>query len=209
MNADREMTIRDYARVVVRRKWIVIIAVVASVVGALIMSLAQDPIYEAEAQMLVEPRLGAAVFQQDPTLNVQNLERAIQTEIQVLEGQRVRERVREDLGLDALPPTFEPARSARPTSCRYECGARTRAPPKSWPTPTSRRTPRPRREQAIDTLQLAETELSNKVDELQAQIDDADPDATCTRSSPSRRRSRSGWTSCRSTPPSRRAGRRS
>ena len=104
MNADREMTIRDYAKVVVRRKWIVIVAVVASVVGALTMSLLQDPIYEAEAQMLVEPRLGAAVFQQDPTLNVQNLERAIQTEIQVLEGQRVRERVREDLGLEALPP---------------------------------------------------------------------------------------------------------
>ena len=75
-----------------------------AVVGALVMSFLQDPIYEAEAQMLVEPRSGEAVFQQDPTLNVQNLERAIQTEIQVLEGQRVRERVQEDLGLDELPP---------------------------------------------------------------------------------------------------------
>ena len=53
--------------------------------------------------MLVEPRVGAAVFQQDPTLSVQNLERAIQTEIQVLKGQRVRERVRDDLDLEALP----------------------------------------------------------------------------------------------------------
>ena len=58
-----------------------------ALVGSLLMSLLQDPIYEAEAQMLVEPRSGEAVFEQDPTLNVQNLERAIQTEIQVLEGQ--------------------------------------------------------------------------------------------------------------------------
>ncbi len=175
MNADREMTIRDYARVVVRRKWIVIIAVVASVVGALIMSLAQDPIYEAEAQMLVEPRLGAAVFQQDPTLNVQNLERAIQTEIQVLEGQRVRERVQEDLGLDALPANVR----ASPVGSTDVVSARVRSKdPRTAQVLADayvQAYASTRREQAIDSLQLAETELSNKVDELQAQIDDADP----------------------------------
>ncbi len=99
--AIRDLTLRDYWRVVVRRRWIVIGAVVLAVVGSLLMSLLQDPIYEAEAQMLVEPRSGAAVFQEDPTLNVQNLDRAIQTEIRVLEGQRVRTRVQEDLGLAA------------------------------------------------------------------------------------------------------------
>ena len=54
--------------------------------------------------MLVEPRATSNVFEQDPTLNVQNLERAIQTEIQVLEGQTVRQRVQADLGLESLPP---------------------------------------------------------------------------------------------------------
>ena len=97
----REMGLKDYWRVIVRRKWIVRSAVVRwRSLGSLLMSLLQDPIYEAEAQMLVEPRSGAAVFEEDPTLNVQNLDRAIQTEIQVLEGQRVRERVQSDLGLD-------------------------------------------------------------------------------------------------------------
>ncbi len=175
MNADREMTIRDYAKVVARRKWIVIVAVVASVAGALTMALLQEPIYEAEAQMLVEPRLGAAVFQQDPTLNVQNLERAIQTEIQVLEGQRVRERVQEDLGLDALPANVRASpvgttdvvsvkvRSKDPRTAQLLADAYVQAYSST------------RREQAIDTLQLAEAELSDKVDELQAQIDTADP----------------------------------
>ena len=107
MNEERELTLRDYGRVVWRRKWIVVAAVVTALAGALAMSFLQDPIYEAEAQMLVEPRSGEAVFQQDPQLTVANLERAIQTEIRVLEGQRVRERVQEDLGLDALPPEVD------------------------------------------------------------------------------------------------------
>src|SRR5688572_25996687 len=101
---DRDMTLRDYWSVVRRRKWIVVGAVVAALTGALVMSLLQSPIYEAEAQMLVEPRATSNVFEQDPTLNVQNLERAIQTEIQVLEGQTVRQRVQDDLGLASLPP---------------------------------------------------------------------------------------------------------
>ncbi len=47
---------------------------------------------------------------------------------------------------------------------------------------------------------------SDKVDELQAQIDDRRSRRNGRRSSPSRPPSRSGWTSCRSTPPSPRAG---
>ncbi len=107
MDADRPPTMRDYGRVVLRRKWIVITAVATALLGALAMSLLQDPIYRAEAQMLVEPRSGEAVFQEDPALNVQNLERSIQTEIKVLEGQQVRERVQQDLGLEALPPEVD------------------------------------------------------------------------------------------------------
>ncbi len=119
---DRELSLRDYWRIVVARKWVVVGAVLLALLGSLIVSILQEPIYEAEAQMLVEPRSGEAVFQQDPTLNVQNLERAIQTEIQVLEGQRVRERVRSDLGLPALPPEVSgsPVGSTDVVSVRVE-----------------------------------------------------------------------------------------
>src|SRR5687767_9979045 len=78
MDEQREMTLRDYGRIVWRRKWIVAAAVTTALAGALALSFLQDPIYAAEAQMLVEPRSGNAVFEADPTLNVQNLERAIQ-----------------------------------------------------------------------------------------------------------------------------------
>ena len=107
MSETAEMTLRDYGRVVWRRKWIVVAAMVATVAGALVMSTLQDPIYEADAQILVEPRSGDAVFEPDNPVAVANLDRAIQTEIRVMEGQQVRERVRQDLGLEELPPKVD------------------------------------------------------------------------------------------------------
>jgi capsular exopolysaccharide synthesis family protein len=174
MEAGRDLTLRDYGRVVLRRKWIVVAAVAAALLGALVMSLLQDPIYRAEAQMLVEPRASAAVFEEDPTLNVQNLERAIQTEIEVLEGERVRDRVREDLGLAELPPEVDASpvgstdvvsvaiRSEDPATAQLLADAYVRAYTAI------------RREQTIEALDAAGVQLQNTIDELQAQIDTAD-----------------------------------
>lgn len=169
----REMTLRDYGAVVLRRKWTVAGAVLLALLASLIVSLLQEPIYEAEAQMLVEPRSGETVFQEDPTLNVQNLERAIQTEIQVLEGQRVRERVQADLGLPDLPPKASASAvgstdvvSVRVQSGDPEAAQRLADAYVSAYTVT-------RQEQARSSLQAAEAELQLKIDELQAQIDAA------------------------------------
>ena len=174
MDADRPPTMRDYGRVVLRRKWIVITAVATALLGAWAMSLLQDPIYRAEAQMLVEPRSGEAVFQEDPALNVQNLERGIQTEIKVLEGQQVRERVQQDLGLEALPPEVNATpvgstdvvsvtvRSKDPRTAQVLADGYVQAYSAT------------RREQAIDSLEAAGTELQNTLDDLQEQVEAAD-----------------------------------
>jgi succinoglycan biosynthesis transport protein ExoP len=175
MNEPREMTLRDYARVVWRRKWIVIASVVASMAGALVLSAMQDPIYEAQAQVLVEPRSGDAVFDQNNQLAVSNLDRAIQTEIKVMEGQKVRERVQQDLGLAALPPKVDASpvgstdvvtvtvRSGDPEVAQRLTGAYIDAYIST------------RREQAVAGLDAAGSELQTTVDELQAQIDATDP----------------------------------
>lgn len=168
------MTLRDYGRVVWRRKWIVAAAVFAALAGALAMSFMQDPIYSAESQMLVEPRSGDEVFQQDPTLNVQNLERAIQTEIRVLEGQEVRRRVQEDLGLGDLPPEVDgtPVGSTDVVSVRVRSGdPRTAQVLGDAYVDAYVST---RREQAVDSLNAAGEELQTTVDQLQEQIDDAE-----------------------------------
>ena len=176
MDADRQLTMRDYGRVVLRRKWIVVAAVVTALLGALADVAAAGSDLRAEAQMLVEPRSGEAVFQQDPTLNVQNLERAIQTEIKVLEGQRVRERVQEDLGLAELPPEVNATpvgstdvvsvtvRSEDPRTAQVLADAYVQAYTADAPRAGDRRASRP-----------PAHELQSTIDELQAQIDAADP----------------------------------
>jgi polysaccharide biosynthesis transport protein len=176
-----EMNLVDYWRVLVRRKWIVVAAVLMALLGSLIMSLLQDPIYEAEAQMLVEPRSSAEVFEEDPALNVQTLERAIDTEIQVLEGQRVRERVQSDLGLDELPPEVNGSpvgttdvvmvsvRSEDPRAAQMLADAYVSAYTET------------RREQAVESLSATGAELQATIDDLQAQIDaEADPEQRAT-----------------------------
>lgn len=177
MNEEREMTLRDYGRIVWRRKWIVAAAVVTALLGAVGMSLMQDPIYSAEAQMLVQRRSGEAVFQQDSNLAVANLERAIQTEIRVLEGQQVRERVQSDLGLDELPPEVHASsvgstdvvavtvRSGDPRTAQVLSDAYIEAYVST------------RREQAVDSLAAAGAELQSSVDALQGQIEAIDPDS--------------------------------
>ena len=175
MNEEREMTLRDYGRVVWRRKWIVSAAMLTALIGALAMSYLQDPIYAAEAKMLVEPRSGDAVFTQDQELNVANLERAIETEIGVLEGERVRERVQLDLGLDELPPEVNATtvgstdivavtvRSGDPRVAQVLTDAYIEAYIST------------RQEQAIESLADAGEQLQFTVDELQGQIDSMDP----------------------------------
>src|SRR5687767_9917171 len=96
---NRELTLRDYAHVVSRRRWVLVVAVAGTLASALSLSALQEPIYEAEAQMLVNTGPVETIFDQaggssrDPV-------RAIETEIKVLESGLVAERVRLDLALE-------------------------------------------------------------------------------------------------------------
>lgn len=170
---DNELTLRDYWRVVTRRKWLVITGTLAVVVGALGMSLLQDPIYEAESQMLVQSRSTETLFD-SATGRVVDPERALQTEIEVLESGIVAQRVQTDLGLEGPPPDVNATsvgrtdvvgvkvRSGDPETARILADAYVAAYIDI------------RREQAVDDLLSASVELQTKVDELQVQIDTLD-----------------------------------
>jgi len=89
--------------VVRRRKGVVLIAILATVIPAVILSLLQDPVYTADAEMLViatpgDSLFGAAEGSSDP-------QRAAENAIRVLEGRTVLEQVKTDLGLTQTPPS--------------------------------------------------------------------------------------------------------
>jgi len=96
----RELELRDYLRVLSRRRWTVVATVVLVVGAALTASLLQTPVYRATAEVLLQPRTTESIF--DPSV-VQNLTggRQAPTEIRVVNSDPVRTIVRESL--DSAP----------------------------------------------------------------------------------------------------------
>lgn len=165
-----ELSLRDYWRVIIRRKWIIVVALLATLIPALVMSMMQDPIYQAQAQMLINSRPGGGVFGSSSQSNV-NPERVIQNEIRVLEGQVVRQKVRADLGIDRDIPEVSGSslgstdvvavrvRSGNAESAANLANAYTQAYIET------------KRSQALENMISAATEIQSKINELQSRID--------------------------------------
>jgi non-specific protein-tyrosine kinase len=174
----RYLTLRDYATIVVRRKWVVIAAVLLSTAFAVGLIAAQTPIYSASSKVLVQPRGQDGLFEnQIVNLN----ERAIDTEIQLIEGEAVRSRVQQNLDLASRPPSA----NASAVGQTDVISIAVRDPNASNAAVVSNAYASAyievRREQAVNELLAASAEVQGAVDDLQAQIDaleDDDPRRT-------------------------------
>ncbi len=60
---DAEMTLRDYATVVARRKWLVLAAVMIATAVAGSLTALQTPIYSTSSEVLVQPRGQDGLFE--------------------------------------------------------------------------------------------------------------------------------------------------
>ena len=166
-----EMTLRDYAAVVGRRKWLVIVTVVLCTAVAIGITAMQTPVYSASSEVLVQPRGQDGLFE---TQIVNLNERAIETEIQVIEGEVVRSRVQENLDLADLPPSANASavgqtdvisiavRDPNPSNAAVLANAYASAYIEV------------RREQAVNELLAASAEVQSAIDDLQVQIDALD-----------------------------------
>jgi capsular exopolysaccharide synthesis family protein len=102
---DDQTTLRDYWRVLRRRKAIVLVGVLATLIPAVALSLTREPVYSAEAQMLIRGLPGESLFDSAAGTPV-NPDRIGQNAIQVLEGERVRDQLEQTLGITD-PPSVE------------------------------------------------------------------------------------------------------
>src|SRR5438477_2835015 len=92
-----EAELRDYIRVLRRRKWTVVLAVLAVVGAALAVSLIETPVYQGKAQLLLQPQSTESLF--NPNTGQQNNPtREVDTGIQVLKSEPVRAAVLSKLG---------------------------------------------------------------------------------------------------------------
>lgn len=162
-----ELELRDYLRVLQRRKWTVFFAALVVVATALAASLLQTPVYQGTAQILLQSRSTESLFNPN-TGQRTDPARLIQTEIQILRSEPVRAEVRRRIGTEA-------SISARPVGQTdvIEVTARSTDPERAAIVANTYAESYIdfRRKQAVEDLIAAGTELQAKVNALQAQID--------------------------------------
>ncbi|TDT18480.1 capsular exopolysaccharide synthesis family protein [Ilumatobacter fluminis] len=166
-----EMTVRDYAGVLRRRWWVIAAFVGVAVVLSLATSLAQDQVYEAEARLLVETGGGDSLFADDSELRGADATRAIQTEIEVIEGERVRTRVERRLEID--DPAEAEARAVGVTDV-IVVTVRSNDPEQARDLANAyvEEYIEERRDQAVEELLAAGEQIQEKLAELQVSIDE-------------------------------------
>jgi succinoglycan biosynthesis transport protein ExoP len=168
-----EMTISDYAHVVDRRKWIVIIATLLAVVTAVGLTAIQTPIYSTSSQVLVEPR-GQDGFFDDGNSYLDY--RVIDTEIQVVEGEGVRLRVQEDLGLASEPPSANASAIGDANVISITVRDTNAANAQILANAYADAYVEIRREQAVGELLAVSAEVQLAIDGLQEQLESMDED---------------------------------
>jgi len=90
--------LRDYLQVLRRRKSVIALSVVVVLGAALAASYLETPRYAATAKLLLRPRSAGTVFAPGAAQSNVNAERSVQTEIEVIEAEPVRNLVRERIG---------------------------------------------------------------------------------------------------------------
>jgi capsular exopolysaccharide synthesis family protein len=94
----RQLELRDYLSVLRRRKVVIVLTAFLVLGAALAYSYAQTPSYEATAEVLVRPRTTERIFTPNANQNSVDSQRAIDTEIKVLQSRTVQDAVRRKLG---------------------------------------------------------------------------------------------------------------
>jgi capsular exopolysaccharide synthesis family protein len=169
-----EATLRDHWRVVMRRKALIAAAVLLSAGAALGISLSQTSVYVATTDVLVQPRTAGGLFQTSAGASQAISDRMVQTELKVIAGESVRERVRLDLGLDELPPRVNGAAVDRTDVVRLSVRSADPVTAAALVDGYATAYIEVRRDQAVQELVAASTELQETIDDLQARLDALD-----------------------------------
>jgi len=164
---DRGTDLRYYGRALLRRKWIIGLITAALAAAALGGSLAQDHVYRASTQLLIQTDRSPSLF--DPATGIGTSDRSLQTQIGVLMSPVIRDAVMAEvpgaptITAAASGPTDIVLVSAESTDPRL--AARTT-------DAYARAYIDYRRRQAVDSLLAAGREIQKKIDGIDAEIKD-------------------------------------
>ncbi|MGI9034194.1 MAG: polysaccharide biosynthesis tyrosine autokinase [Acidimicrobiales bacterium] len=167
---DNEPGLRDYLRILRRRKGVIIICAVVTVGFALLAAFLQTPVYQGTAEVLLQQRANESPFNPN-TGQPADPVRAMQTQIRVLESEPVRSQVRQRLG-SAPPVSAQPAGQTDVV----EVSAQNTVPKKAADIANAYANAYIdfRRKQAVDDTLAAAQQVKAKIDDLQNQVDGLD-----------------------------------
>ena len=162
-----ELGLRDYLRIVGRRRALITVVVLLVTVPAVVLSLLQTPVYEGDAEILLQPRTSETLF--DPNSGARaDPARQVQNEIRILTSAPVRTAVRAQLG--AAP---EVKATAIGSTDLISVSARSTDPSRAALLANTYANAYIdyRRKQAVDDVLAASQQIQSKIGDLQKQID--------------------------------------
>ncbi|MGA9542795.1 MAG: Wzz/FepE/Etk N-terminal domain-containing protein, partial [Candidatus Sulfotelmatobacter sp.] len=103
--ASQESVIRDYLRVLLKRKWTVLACLFTVFSVVAIASLKMTPVYEASGSIAInKPDSSLGNFNNSPTFNIDYYDPTdLETEVKILQSDLLALQVVKDLGLDRRP----------------------------------------------------------------------------------------------------------
>ena len=164
-----ELGLRDYFRIVGRRKQLIVVIVLLVTVPAVVLALLKTPVYAGQAEVLLQQRTSETLF--DSNTGVRNdPARQVQNEIRILSSAPVRDAVRAQLGsAPKVSATAIGATDLIRVTARSTDPARAASLANAYATAYINY----RRTQAVDDVLAASQQVQTKISELQSQIDAA------------------------------------
>lgn len=169
---DRELELRDYFGVLRRRKFVLVVTTLVVVGGALAASFLQTPRYRATAELLLQPRASERIFAptQESTQYGDRKAR-VDTELQIMKSRSVRSAAAEVIG---HPVNVDISVEADTDVVRV---AATSTEPKEAADIANAYANvyiKTRRQQTIDDLLAAASEVQAKISDLDAKVAEVD-----------------------------------
>ena len=184
-DAGDELDLRDYLGVLRRRKLTIIVTTALLVAIAVGISLAQTPIYEATAEVLLRQRTSEQIFSPDEPVQANQVQSVVDTEIEVMESRSVRDAVEAELGREA-----EVSISARSETFVVSISARSTDADEAAETANTyaRIYVETRRQAQVDDLLSAAEQVQARIGEINAELATVPPEDIARRQSLESRR---------------------
>jgi polysaccharide biosynthesis transport protein len=105
--AEPEIDIMEYARLLWAKKWLIVAVLVATVVFATAYSMTRTKMYRATTKLILQPSPQLSQNQFDTMMSWWQMDRFIADQIEVLETRQLAERLVDRLGIQSLPEFAE------------------------------------------------------------------------------------------------------